>query len=169
MSESSIIPFYNNMRNCNGLKLSDVWAFSDSQYESKHHFIQWVFPTDEISSVNLNAPIVKDDVRKAFNTSSLLQWRLLQSYTQFLTFLGLTNNMETQKVEVMDREKYHMRVIRPSHNLLRITRALRCLNLLGLHIRARSFYNFLIDVTKVHSINHITISYWNDAMTIKPL
>ena len=41
-----------------GRLLGDIRSFDDQKIESVHDFIQWVFPLDEPSGANLNAPVL---------------------------------------------------------------------------------------------------------------
>ena len=164
------IEFYlGNMPNQSGETIHDVWKFTDTEYEGGHNFIQWIFPSDEVSSVNPYAPVVDTTFREIFLRNIRLRVRLKHSYALFLAFLGLVENKPNGAIHVFDHGKYYLRVLRPNHNLQRITRVIRCLNLLGLHSKALPFYEFLMNTDKEHGINPITVDYWHDAMTIVPL
>ena len=154
--------FYNNQISTqSGIYLGDIWKFEEYEYERGHDFIQWVFPSDEVSSVNSLAPTVTNLDIEAFSTSCKLRLRLNRSFIQFLDFLGLS--MIDDVVYVSNQGKYYLRVLRPNHNWQRITRVLRCLCLLGLKDKARAFFVFLEKTHKVHGINLITFNYWQKA------
>lgn len=41
-----------------GRLLSHIHRFSDEQMETTHDYIQWLFPTDQPSQSNYNAPVL---------------------------------------------------------------------------------------------------------------
>jgi hypothetical protein len=157
--------FYNQqITTQSGITLGDIWKFSESEYEGEHDFIQWIFPSDEVSTINSLAPTIKDADIKAFAMSCKLRLKLNRSFVQFLDFLGL--KLRDNEVYVSDMGKYYLRVLRPNHNWQRITRVLRCLCLLGLKDKARAFFIFLEQTHTQHGINPITFDYWKKALQL---
>ena len=145
-----------------GLRLADVWAMNDQQYDSHHYFIQWVFPTDEASSVNSTAPLTSQVEINMFRSSAQLKLNLLKSLKQFLDFLGL--RMDNRDVRVITPGKFYMRVQQRNHNWARITRVLRSLCLLGLQRKAVILFKFLDEQHSNGSINHVPYVHWKDAL-----
>ena len=94
--------------------ISDILNFSDRDIEEKHDFIQWVFPTDEPSSIARDVPIVDDEVIILFQKSEKAQTNLKKAKDWYLGFLFRNSHW---------KKKY-------DHNHLRITRVIKCLRLL---------------------------------------
>lgn len=115
---SAIIDFYegNKPDKCRHF-LTDIWTYSFKRLEDGHDYIQWMFPLNEPSAHNLDAPILTDEDITRFQTSPSLKWRLMTSVHVFMMFLHFT-------VENWINEY--------DHNHLRITRVLKCLILMGL-------------------------------------
>lgn len=160
LMNKGVLFYQKQCNNQEGESLSDIWKYDHHEYEGGHHFIQWLFPSDEPSSVSPYAPLVDEDFRQDFQRSPKLKLRLKRSYEQFLNFMGLIIDPQGD-LSIHDRGVFYLRVQRPNHNLQRITRVLRSLNLLGLRSYALKLYNFLMQ----HSadINDITLQYWHKA------
>jgi hypothetical protein len=149
--------FYNGGKNVHGVRLADVWNYSDHQYEAEHYFIQWVFPSDEPSAINMEAPIVDRALSMAFRGDIKMRVKLVRSFIQFLKFLGIGRDYK-----VVESGKFYLRVLRPNHNHRRITRVLRSLYILGLEDRALDFYAMLCQYRD--QISPITFDYWTLAI-----
>ena len=94
--------------------ISEILNYTDSDIEEKHDFIQWVFPTDEPSSIAHDVPIIDDEVITLFQKSEEAQTNLKNAKDWYLSFLFRNSHWKT---------KY-------DHNHLRITRVIKCLRLL---------------------------------------
>tara|TARA_B110000503_G_scaffold7746_1_gene10552 strand:- start:256 stop:741 length:486 start_codon:yes stop_codon:yes gene_type:complete len=94
--------------------ISEILNFSDKDIEEKHDFIQWVFPTDEPSSIASDVPIVDDEVIDLFQKNEIAQTNLKNAKDLYLSFLFRNSHWG---------KKY-------DHNHLRITRVIKCLRLL---------------------------------------
>lgn len=159
-SPSPGILFY-QLNGCtqDGASLTDIWDYNYEQYERKHTFIQWVFPSDEPSAVNPYAPVVDKEFKEQFGSD--LRERLLKSYQQFLDFIGLGLTL-SGSIKVVSESRFTSRITRHNHNLLRITRVLRSLTVLGLHSYALTLYEFLLIYKKY--VNTTTLDYWEKAI-----
>src|ERR1700722_9350707 len=124
-----LISFYlKESPNSDGRLLEEIWQWPDEDWELEHDFIQHLFPLDQPSAFNADAPILDKDIIQAWHKDKLLQHNLRTSYERWLRFCG---------IERLDGK---LRLADPkpnvwggmNHNWLRITRVLRCLNLLGL-------------------------------------
>lgn len=86
---TEIIRFYQGFLtpSCRHL-ISDIWELWPTlKLEEEHDFIQWIFPLDEPSSHNLNAPILtKEDIQE-FRNDRLLQHNVMISVHTFMKFL----------------------------------------------------------------------------------
>jgi len=174
--------------------------------ETVHCYIQWMFPTDEVSQFNPDAPLVTTYVRRVFRENGELRRKLIRSLERILRFYGLEvirpfggpkwRVSEPWKGEIKDRpevvlvtdkwlipnqianinaghvENYRFEArasnwLRPgNHNLLRLTRILRSLTLLGLPVHALALLNTLekIATERLDVITDTTLEFWRAAV-----
>ena len=145
-------------------KLEEIWGWTDSEIEHCHDFIQWMFPLDEPSSVNADAPLVSEEDRAAFRSDPQLQFAMRQSLAVFLRFVGLKTNPEGRIVrgENFDERLSIWRF--PNHNWLRITRVLKSLRLLGLEGEAAALWKCLRELHESDSlVSEDSYRYWREA------
>jgi hypothetical protein len=162
---SQLVEFYRGAANdSEGRSLTDYWSFSDPQMESRHDFIQWMFPLEEPSQFNPDAPILTRADREAFRDDPALRDNLTKSVDRFLGFLGLTRD-EGRVVPASDFDTKRWRLTEPNHNWLRITRVLASLRLLGLPDQSRSFHQGLegLIADGKARITADTRAYWKSA------
>jgi hypothetical protein len=147
---NKIIEFYSHNGVDNyGRTLKHMWSFNDHQLETTHDYIQWLFPTVQLSQYNPDAPLVDDEVIKAFRSNSELQSYLMTSSHLFERFLDL------------DNPNAHWLTHR-NHNCLRITRVID--SLMTLHCSQRAL-QFLSRVEKAYLKSDICpVSFWNNAI-----
>jgi hypothetical protein len=147
-----------------GRTLADIWAFSDSDLEMTHDFIQWLFPLRERSRFNPDAPVLTDEDIAAFRADPHLRANLLQSFDVFLAFLGLRYE-EGRVVEAPDFELKKDVFAAPDHNWLRITRVLSSTRLLGLEGPSQALFRFLEEyrASGQSGITPDTFRYWEQA------
>ena len=117
---SEIVKFYRDEPNLSGYTWSYVIAWDDDDLEEIHDFIQWLFPTDERSRFNPDAPVLSAADIAAFQDPEL-QARLDHSIERFQKFY---------KLGAYATPKAPSWAMPYDHNLLRITRIVRCLSLL---------------------------------------
>ena len=155
---SEIIKFYRDEPNRSGYTWSYVLAWSDDDLEAIHDFIQWLFPTDERSRFNPDAPVLSAADIQAFQDPEL-QSRLDQSIERFRKFY---------KLGVHATSKAPAWAMPYDHNLLRITRIVRCLSLLKGADAATSFKD---EAKKVALASNIplygSIEFWEKAVGSK--
>jgi len=162
---SQLVAFYRGEANdSEGRSLADFWTFSDGQMESRHDFIQWMFPLEEPSQFNPDAPILTRADREAFQDDPALRANLLKSFDRFLGFLGLARE-EDRVVPTSDFEEKRWRLNEPNHNWLRITRVLASLRLLGLANESKGFHQGLESLIAQGKarITADTRAYWKNA------
>ncbi len=148
-----------------GRMLGDILKWSDDAWECHHDYIQWLFPLDQPSGFNPNAPLLTEADRAAFRASAKLQLVLRRgSLARFLAFLGLFSEDD---VVIRPGDNFNNRRALwayPNHNWLRITRVLKSLRLLGLEADARAFWRCL---QKLHEERGFkfegSFSYWQAA------
>merc|ERR1740129_795886 len=121
--------------------------------EMVHDYIQWLFPTDEASRFNPNAPLLTRNVVKAFGEDAQMQRNFLRGLERFYAFLGLEQHGGDagQPLRVGQAANFQSRTRTcwtgmgrmGNHNWLRISRVLHCLGMLGLKEQQAAFYQCL--------------------------
>lgn len=159
--------------------------WSDEQWEKIHDFIQWVFPLQEPSNFNPDAPLLSAEDIALFQSNQDLQDALFKSFHRFLKFLGLrcrlSKDGETDANWIVEKIKAgecgigdefftnaqieeKMKVWEsPNHNWLRITRCLQSLRLLGLEFASTAFFVCLCDLYNTTNVSDVTFDYWSAA------
>lgn len=142
----------------NGYTREKVLDWSDADWEHEHDFIQWLFPTDQVSQFNPEAPVLDAATAAAFRADPLLRHRLGQSYDRWLAFCGVGQSdtgltFARPRPTVWDRQ---------NHNWLRVTRVLRSLIMLGLTDKAVEFFLLLESIRP--RVDDVTWSHWRAAV-----
>src|ERR1700737_2544785 len=118
-----------------GRLLREIQNWTDDELEHTHDYIVWIFPLDEKSDFNLNAPILDMDTIRQFCSRPALRRRLRTCLVRMLRFYGLEMR-RTFPLTVVRAPNFADRAanwLQPSnHNHLRIRRMLRSMALLGL-------------------------------------
>lgn len=145
-----ILHFYLDGPDNKNRYLKDILNWDDSKLEYTHDYIQWLFPLNERSHFNLEAPTLDNETILIWRESSALKEKLLESVKVYLKFLQ--NNPTIW-------------ITYSNHNHLRITRMLKCMKLLGLNKEAKKVYKRLIHIHyKTNVINSDTIKFWKDSV-----
>ena len=138
LEESQILKFYRGEGNRSGHLLKDILEkWNDEDWERGHDFIQWVFPTDKESKFHPNAPIMTFPESVVLGQDQELRQKVLASLERFKGFLKLETGPHWWAA--LD------------HNLLRISRAIRCLALLGLKEEAADLRDRCTAIVKASS------------------
>jgi hypothetical protein len=144
--------------------LSDYWSWDEEELEACHDFIQWMFPLDEPSAFNADAPLVTPDDQKAFRREMQLQIAYRRSIAKFLEFLGLQIGADglVNRGPNFDRRLAVWRGL--NHNWLRITRMLKSMRLLGFENEAAAVWRCL---RMLHDdcgfVSETSFAYWQGA------
>ena len=127
--------------------LEDIWEMSDKEIESVHNFIQWIFPLNERSGANPDAPILIHQEIIDIKKSKIAQQNMKKSADWFLGFL--TRNLYW--------------ICQSNHNHLRITRAIKSLRLIHSNEEAENFKNSIMNLIQGNEkkINPISLEFWN--------
>lgn len=164
---SHLLEFYRcNRTDSEGRLLKDIWTWNDEELEEVHDYIQWLFPLEEPSQFNPDAPLLSENDIAAFKSDQLLQANLTNSFQRILTFLGLT---VTGDGKVIEGDNFSQRIADvwawPNHNWLRISRILRSLTLLGMGVQAKAFYEQLSAFyqNRRFPIPASSFQFWTDA------
>jgi hypothetical protein len=129
-----------------GRMLFHLLGFQDRQLEHSDDVFQWLFPTAVKSKFFPDAPVLNKEDISSFQSNPELIKNLSLAYARFLTFLGL--KLEgTKVVKGENFEARHGDVWSCwNHNFPRITRAISCLQTLGLTVKSWALYEGVLDV-----------------------
>ncbi len=154
-----IVAFYldsKQLREQLGFSFRDVMSYSDLQLETQHDYIQWLFPTEEPSQFNPDAPTVMSGTFYWFNDLDIVRNRMYEAYRKMVDFYFTGGRGWDQWVTPNN------------HNFLRITRIIKSLKLFGFENQAHDFYDRLEGVLSNSEFNKIigeeTQKYWKDAI-----
>jgi hypothetical protein len=172
MLNSPIIGFYGGTEPDHlGRYLHEIQGWPDKPLESVHDYIQWLFPLPERSGFNVAAPVLNPESIEEFRTHPDLQENLRASFMRMMNFYGLAGAGE--QITVTRAPNFATKAAKwlspGNHNHLRITRILRCLNVLGLEPEARAFFSCLAEIYEdeqnkpIPAISNETIEYWRKA------
>jgi hypothetical protein len=121
-----------------------------------------------VSGANPTAPVLDARQISEFHADPLLRRNLLRSLDRMLAFYGL-NRMPDRIDKAPDwPQRKSLWFTQPSHNHLRITRILKCLNTLGLEQEARALHQALVRLKDSEAgcgIPPSAFRYWSDAVT----
>lgn len=170
---SQIVDFYKNKRpNSSGKYINEIWSFDNVDLERCHDYIQWLFPLDEGSAYNPDAPILtKEDIElfktdRNFDDDFNLYDCLDTSLTLMLEFYGFNIVFVITNILIVFNENFNNRysewLYPGNHNYLRITRILKSLCLLGKEKEAKAFLDCLKILYKLYPdyIGEKTFGYW---------
>lgn len=143
-----IIDFYKNNGSPYYIKdILDKWTYED--WENKHDFIQWIFPTSKKSMYNPNAPLLDNNTAKYLIDNEMISVTiLLNKFMLHLLKNGLLNY--------------------ENHNWLRITRVIQFLRELGKFDTANTFLDFCKNFTSIQ-IPEKTLDIWNKTNKLEKL
>ena len=94
-----IVRFYDpkiNAEDALGRTHEQILAWSNSQLENSHNYIQMLFPLPEGSMFNYAAPIIDLEVMKAFHARTELRDQLRRSFERMLVFYGFTTSIHPE-------------------------------------------------------------------------
>lgn len=160
-----LLQFYRGERpGPRGAKIEDIWSFNPMELESRHDFIQWIFPTTEPSRFNPTAPILSADAIREFQFSRDLQTRFSRSLQMMLAFFAIGRD-EHGFVPLKPSAQLHW--VKPgNHNFLRMTRILESLLAVGKEDDALSLFRCLraIYFDNQGIIDRGTFVFWEEAL-----
>lgn len=110
-----------------GRSLEEVLALSDSELESRHDFIQWLFPLDTPSAAVPGSPVLSSNDIAEIRGCQQCRANLLRASDRMRRFYA---------------ENDHW-LVRFDHNHRRITRIIKSLSLLVGNQEAEEFYRFI--------------------------
>ena len=149
-----------------GRMLADIIRQDDAWLERTHDYIQWLFPNRGRSTVTPNAPVLDSAARQAFQSSELMQRNLRAALARMVSFLGLqmTSDGIDKATNWVDRKGCWFTV--STHNGLRITRILKCLQAVGMTDDAETLLaglRLLYETEPDCDLDPFTMRFWRDA------
>jgi len=157
-----VVEFYQEkIPNPNGVFLSEILAQNNGFWEMDHDYIQWVFPSNEVSMMNGNAPVLRKAEADVFLKDKELSDKVVKSFERFLSFLGL----KYENGEIFHETLPHIFTFF-NHNYLRITRCLKSLRLTNNDKHASALFKYLqvLKETEGAVVSTNTWFFWEDAM-----
>jgi hypothetical protein len=132
-----------------GRLISDIWAFSDTEIERTHTFIQWLFPLAEPSLSSPGSPTLNADEIAALRGLSAVRESILNSADWYGAFLSRNPHWK----------------VRYDHNHLRITRVIKSLRLLVDDVQPNRFRERVVQMLgEDHAIvGQKALEFWNKA------
>jgi len=128
---------------------------SDNEIERSHTMIQWLFPLNEYSKHADTYPILTRQITELAKQDPIILNNIKTAKIRFEKFLGIGEDSDINKQRKWCRNN--------NHNLLRITRIIRCLRLFDLNEEATDFYNKVTKAANYFGLNTTTLEYWNKA------
>lgn len=152
-----------------GRSLDSILAWSDDALEFHHDFIQWLFPLEQSSGFNIDAPVLCRNECNELGQDPKVLAGLQDGFNRMLSFYGL----EWRGAEIIKSANWDMRCPNwawtPTHNDLRITRILHSLTLFGLNVEALEFLRFLENMVQENSLSssrRVALAYWQNAVKL---
>lgn len=159
-----IVEFYRGERgNQNGDMLEEIWNWPHGFWEADHDFVQWLFPSNEQSRMNHAAPVLTAEESAIFSSDPELQNRVKQSFIHMLDFLEFKLARDDDVIVIEPKVETPWWLKRFNHNMLRVTRILKCLRLTGLERYAKAFYEALQPFQPTLSVN--SWEHWAKAVS----
>lgn len=161
-----LIEFYRgNMPNMAGVYISQIWDFRPGEFEMDHDWVQWLFPSNEPSSMNCDAPTLTKEEAALFQNDPVLNALLKFSFVRVMHFMGFKvvgqgDGVITVEPDGTDENRKWLSHF--NHNMLRATRIMKSLRACGLTQYAIAFYDALRPYRDHVSAN--TWKYWTEAV-----
>lgn len=160
-----LIAFYKGVgTDHRGRTLTGILAFSNNELETCHDYIQWLFPLRKQSPYNPEAPVVNDEVERAFRADHDLQVELHRALLRMLQFYGIVLRETPQGFELLAPQNvadFHW-MMPENHNHRRLSRMLQSLRLLGMDSHVTAMWQGLQQLALTHpeSVSGTTIVHW---------
>eukprot|EP00419_Tripos_fusus_P016342 CAMPEP_0172739188 /NCGR_PEP_ID=MMETSP1074-20121228/122011_1 /TAXON_ID=2916 /ORGANISM="Ceratium fusus, Strain PA161109" /LENGTH=196 /DNA_ID=CAMNT_0013568997 /DNA_START=21 /DNA_END=608 /DNA_ORIENTATION=- len=177
-----LLPFFQGTgTDSEGRKLKDLRSMGYDDMEMIHDYIQWMFPTDEASQFNWDAPLLGPELQRTFSSDPDLQQEIRLNLGRFCEFLGLELRIAgpvddgASHTEVVMAAHFKDRVPdcwRPmfggNHNWLRISRVLQCLGLCSMFEEQAAFYKCLETLHEKGVPCDSAMPHWRSRAQTKP-
>lgn len=171
MASNPLIPFFlGQSPDDSGRMLADILAWDDGRLEYTHNYIQWLFPLAVPSPVNPDAPTVDGATVAAFAGRAELRAALAAAFERMAAFYGYEvrpGPPPTVAPAANFADRAANWLTPRNHNMLRITRILTSLRLLGLETHAQAFFAALEELYKTpagSAIGPVSFDFWKQAV-----
>ena len=160
---TNIINFYlGKIPDSNKRYLSDILSFNNSTLETDHFYIQWLFPLEQPSNYNTQAPLLVASDRIEFAKNKIVRTNVLKSFNMMLEFYGFINKDSFIVINkpLFDQKKQWLTP--NNHNFLRITRIITSMRLMGFISESDAFRKCVLNISNMypHIISADTKKYW---------
>ena len=145
-------------KDCYGETFSELLDYSNRELERCHDQVQWLFPLHEASRMSFNAPLVTKSVATQAANSVKVAANLKAGVERYRDFFGIGDFHDPFIATRWCQEG--------DHNLLRVTRIIRSLRLLGQGGLAQDFFQDAMDVAG--HLSATTRGFWKKAATADP-
>lgn len=163
-----------NIDNNQGMNLQDMLEMGNTQLERSHNIIQWMFPLNEPSAHNINAPILTksliDEIRDS-HWSSIYRSNFTQVWARYMFFLRSSPSdwgMFTKDTwEKQIPYEFQPQWVTPrNHNYLRITRVIKSSLLFDRPELAQKMYQYACQKYQEYPtiIGYQTKQFWDNAI-----
>jgi tetratricopeptide (TPR) repeat protein len=138
-----------------GRLYKEILNETDAETERCHDAVQWIWPLHEESRMAQTFPIVSPEIVEEAKQDPNIINNLRKAKERFEKFLAIGD------YEDVDKQR---RWCKPrNHNLLRVTRIIRCLRLFGLDDEALDFYKKALKAADRFGVGSNTYFYWKMA------
>ncbi|MFI0434973.1 MAG: opioid growth factor receptor-related protein [Parachlamydiaceae bacterium] len=175
--ETLFFDFYTNKgADKEGRMLHDIWKWNNDELESFHNYIQWLFPLKEASKFNRDAITLTPQLIDQLKKSPVFLKNMEQSFDRMMQFYGFVYDQESGSVkrgkDFFDRAEEWCH--KKNHNMLRMTRILKSLNIFNLNGRASGLFKALEEIVNDPHLQSLkmgpseaTFKIWQKAAMIK--
>lgn len=138
---------------------------SEGWLESRHDFIQWLFPLPEASGANPFAPQLTEVDAALIAATPALGQSLLLSLDTMMRLYGIEREGQVFRRSARFPGPFSDWLGPIDHNHLRLTRILRCLALCGQAEMAAGLRHLLYDIAATEALGAWgqALRYWRDA------
>ncbi len=151
MENSLLINFLKGIgKDKHGRMIEEIWNYSDEQIEAVHNYIQWIFPTKEMSENVMGSPYLDNE----------------ETVNAIKIDLDIQENLVTSLMRTQNFYRDNDFWLQPNdHNHLRITRILKSITLLSSKENAIEFYDFImLRVKEFQPVTEESLEYWKSAI-----
>lgn len=146
---------------------SAAGGWSYDTLESKHDFIQILFPLPTVGMANRDLVPTAEEKDLILKLDPLWTRRMLQNLSLMLDFYGLSLDEKTVSgYKIQNPQRFQTYLVKGGsggHNYLRITRILQSLRWFGLTEYAALLLRALLQVAAKYSIPKSTVDFWRKA------
>ena len=142
----------------------------DGEMEKNHEFIQWLFPTNQVSQYNRDAPILQPQIADVLREIPLFRRNFGLAFLRFMRFLNINLDPDSLTFQI-ENSKFFRHIT--AHNFLRLSRVLQSLQCFGYHKLAQSLHGSLMQINTdttqnsevIKSFEEARRKHWTNIMT----